>query len=228
MIALLIRNFDGYKIALIIAVCQPNFVPLRTMRICVLCDDDAWKSLFVGQEVTLLDAEQAFDVLPDDVLFDLRDEAWDLMRYQAYGGPVFLAAVVGTRMEHNAPANLIRINAWPGMLTRPAVEAVGDPSIRPAAEAVLLSLGKTIAWVDDLVGMVSPRVITMIINEAGFAWEEGVSQKASIDVAMKLGTNYPLGPFEWGTMIGWHRLKQLQKALANEAGLYQPSQTLSS
>jgi 3-hydroxybutyryl-CoA dehydrogenase len=45
---------------------------------------------------------------------------------------------------------------------------------------------------------------------------------------MRLGTNYPLGPFEWGTMIGWHRLKQLQKALAKEAGLYQPSQTLSS
>ncbi|MGB4772122.1 MAG: 3-hydroxyacyl-CoA dehydrogenase family protein [Chitinophagaceae bacterium] len=198
------------------------------MRICVLCDDEAWKSLFVGQAITLLDADQAIDVLPDDVLFDLRDEAWDLKRYQEYSGPVFLAAVVGTRTQHNAPANLIRINAWPGMLTRPAVEAVGDLSIRPAAEAVMLSIGKTVAWVDDLVGMVSPRVITMIINEAGFAWEEGVSQKASIDVAMKLGTNYPLGPFEWGTMIGWHRLKQLQKALANEAGLYQPSQTLTS
>jgi 3-hydroxybutyryl-CoA dehydrogenase len=114
------------------------------------------------------------------------------------------------------------------MLTRPAVEAVGDPSIRPAAEFILANLGKTVAWVDDLVGMVSPRVIAMIINEAGFAWEEGVSQKASIDVAMRLGTNYPLGPFEWGPMIGWHRLKQLQKALAKEAGLYQPSQTLSS
>ena len=198
------------------------------MRICVLSNDEAWKSLFVGQAVTLLDADHATDVLSDDVLFDLRDEAWDLERYLQYHGPVFLAAVVGTRAEHKAPAHVVRINAWPGMLSRPAVEAVGDASIRPAAESVLSCLGKTIAWVDDLVGMVSPRVIAMIINEAGFAWEEGVSQKASIDVAMKLGTNYPLGPFEWGTMIGWQRLKQLQKALAKEAGLYQPSQTLSS
>jgi 3-hydroxybutyryl-CoA dehydrogenase len=228
MIALLIIKFDGHKIALIIAVCQPNFVPLRTMRICVLSDDEAWTSLFEGRAVNLLDADRTTDVLADDVLFDLRDEAWDLERYQQYRGPVFISAVIGTRAAHNAPANVIRINAWPGMLSRPAIEAVGDPLIRPAAETVLSTLGKTVAWVDDLVGMVSPRVITMIINEAGFAWEEGVSQKASIDVAMKLGTNYPLGPFEWGTMIGWQRLQQLQRALAEEAGLYQPSQILSS
>lgn len=198
------------------------------MRICVLCDDDNWTSLFADQAVNLLDVDRATDVLPDDVLFDLRDEAWDLARYQRYQGPVFISAVVGTRAEYHAPEHVVRINAWPGMLARPALEAVGHPSIRPAAEAVLSSLGKTVAWVDDLVGMVSPRVIAMIINEAGFAFEEGVSTKASIDVAMKLGTNYPFGPFEWGTMIGWQRLQQLQKALAKESGLYQPSQTLSS
>ena len=101
------------------------------MRICVLSNDEAWQSLFVGQAVTLLDADHATDVLSDDVLFDLRDEAWDLERYQQYHGPVFLAAVVGTRAEHKAPAHVVRINAWPGMLSRPAVEAVGDASIRP-------------------------------------------------------------------------------------------------
>lgn len=198
------------------------------MRICVLCEDDAWRSLFEGRAVTLLDAGSHTDVQADDVLFDLRDEAWDLERYQRYKQPVFVAAVVGTLAGHQAPAHVVRINAWPGMLARPAIEAAGNPTIRKAAEDILSSLGKSVAWVDDLVGMVSPRVIAMIINEAGFAWEEGVSEKASIDVAMKLGTNYPFGPFEWGTMIGWQKLKHLQQALAKEAGLYKPSQTLSS
>lgn len=198
------------------------------MRICVLCDDDSWTSLFEGRVVNLLEANSIAEVLPEDVLFDLRDEAWDLARYQQYQGPVFISAVIGTRAAYKAPVNVIRINAWPGMLSRPAIEAVGDPSIQEQAEAVLFSLGKTVAWIDDLVGMVSPRVIAMIINEAGFAFEEGVSQQASIDIAMKLGTNYPYGPFEWGSMIGWHRLRQLQKALAEESIRYQPSQTLSS
>lgn len=198
------------------------------MRICVLCDDDSWTSLFEGRVVNLLEANSNAEVLPEDVLFDLRDEAWDLVRYQQYQGPVFISAVIGTRAAYKAPLNVIRINAWPGMLSRPAIEAVGDPSIQDQAEAVLFSLGKTVAWIDDLVGMVSPRVIAMIINEAGFAFEEGVSQQASIDSAMKLGTNYPYGPFEWGSMIGWHRLRQLQKALAEESIRYQPSQTLSS
>lgn len=197
------------------------------MRICVLCDDDAWRSLFEERAITLLDAGSHAEVLAEDVLFDLRDEAWDLERYKKYTGPVFVAAVVDTLRQHQAPAQVVRINAWPGMLSRPAIEAAASPSIRKAAEEVLSTIGKSVAWVDDLVGLVSPRVIAMIINEAGFAWEEGVSEKASIDVAMKLGTNYPFGPFEWGSMIGWDRLKQLQQALAREAGLYQPSQTLS-
>ena len=198
------------------------------MRICVLCDDDSWTSLFEGRVVNLLEANSNAEVLPEDVLFDLRDEAWDLARYQQYQGPVFVSAVIGTRAAYKAPVNVIRINAWPGMLSRPAIEAVGDPSIQDQAEAILFSLGKAVAWIDDLVGMVSPRVIAMIINEAGFAFEEGVSQQASIDIAMKLGTNYPYGPFEWGSMIGWQRLKELQKALAEESIRYQPSQTLSS
>jgi 3-hydroxyacyl-CoA dehydrogenase len=42
----------------------------------------------------------------------------------------------------------------------------------------------------------------MIINEAYFALEDNVSTKAETDIAMKLGTNYPYGPFEWGQLIG--------------------------
>ncbi|HRG10176.1 MAG TPA: 3-hydroxyacyl-CoA dehydrogenase family protein, partial [Cyclobacteriaceae bacterium] len=48
----------------------------------------------------------------------------------------------------------------------------------------------------------TPRVICMIINEAYFTVEEGTATREDVDLAMKLGTNYPLGPFEWTEKIG--------------------------
>ncbi|MCX8491537.1 MAG: 3-hydroxyacyl-CoA dehydrogenase family protein [Cyclobacteriaceae bacterium] len=56
--------------------------------------------------------------------------------------------------------------------------------------------------VADRVGLVTPRVICMIINEAYYTVQEGTASKNDIDIAMKLGTNYPLGPFEWALKIG--------------------------
>jgi 3-hydroxybutyryl-CoA dehydrogenase len=55
--------------------------------------------------------------------------------------------------------------------------------------------------------------VSMIINEAYFALEENVSTKAETDIAMKLGTNYPFGPFEWGQLIGLPKIYSLLKAL---------------
>lgn len=56
--------------------------------------------------------------------------------------------------------------------------------------------------VDDRVGMISPRIICMIINEAYYTFQEGTASKKDIDLGMKLGTAYPYGPFEWANIIG--------------------------
>ena len=47
----------------------------------------------------------------------------------------------------------------------------------------------------DRVGMVTPRVMAMIINEAYFTVQEGTATKSDIDLGMQLGTNY-LGHFD--------------------------------
>jgi 3-hydroxybutyryl-CoA dehydrogenase len=52
-------------------------------------------------------------------------------------------------------------------------------------------------------------VISTIINEALIALMEGVSTREEIDTAMKLGTNYPYGPFEWAEKIGMERVDSL-------------------
>ena len=74
-------------------------------------------------------------------------------------------------------------------------------------------LGTEITLVDDRVGMVTPRIIAMIINEAYYTVQEGTASKADIDTGMKLGTNYPMGPFEWVQKWGLTNIYELLEAL---------------
>jgi 3-hydroxybutyryl-CoA dehydrogenase len=49
---------------------------------------------------------------------------------------------------------------------------------------------------------VAARILATIVNEAASAVAEGVASPDAIDTAMRLGTNYPSGPLEWGERIG--------------------------
>ena len=51
--------------------------------------------------------------------------------------------------------------------------------------------------INDAPGLVVARTIAMLINEAADAVQQGVCTEADADAAMKLGVNYPAGPFEW-------------------------------
>jgi 3-hydroxybutyryl-CoA dehydrogenase len=66
----------------------------------------------------------------------------------------------------------------------------------------------------------------MIINEAYFALEDGVSSKEEIDIAMQLGTNYPYGPFTWGRIIGLKNIYDLLLKMAEINSRYKPSALL--
>ena len=59
-----------------------------------------------------------------------------------------------------------------------------------------------------------PRTIAMIINEAYFALGDKLATATTIDLAMKNGVNYPLGPIEWGEKIGLHNVAQLLEELS--------------
>ena len=80
--------------------------------------------------------------------------------------------------------------------------------------------------VPDTLGMVTPKVVSMIINEAYYALEENVSTKNDIDTAMQLGTNYPYGPFEWAKKIGLNSVYQLLNALSSSVDRYTVSEAL--
>jgi 3-hydroxybutyryl-CoA dehydrogenase len=66
-----------------------------------------------------------------------------------------------------------------------------------AAPQWLCLLGFTPQRVGDTPGLVVARTLAMLINEAAEAVQQGVCSEQDADLAMKLGVNYPAGPFEW-------------------------------
>ena len=159
-----------------------------------------------------------------DLLFE--DNGYDVSHLTNYlKKSVFVNSMNKTIVEIGLP--VIRINAWPGFLKRNIAEvSINDEINKNEVEKILSLLNRKAESVPDLKGFISPRVVSMIINEAYFALEENVSTKEEIDIAMKLGTNYPYGPFEWGKIIGLKNIAGLLTELFITEKRYQPATLL--
>ena len=120
------------------------------------------------------------------------------------------------------PERLVGIGAFPTMLDGGLIElatsSATDEATLTTAKDFVKALGKESAVVQDSIGMVMPRVLCMLINEACFAMMEGVAAGKDIDTAMKLGTNYPSGPVEWGKRIGFTQVEAVLSALHHSFG----------
>ncbi|MFN8595927.1 MAG: 3-hydroxyacyl-CoA dehydrogenase family protein [Anaerolineae bacterium] len=86
------------------------------------------------------------------------------------------------------------------------------------AQQFFSDLGLETAVVQDSVGLVLPRIVCGLVNEAAYALMEDVAQARDIDTAMKLGTNYPRGPLEWGDLIGLDIVLAVLRGLFDEYG----------
>lgn len=179
-----------------------------------------------SKEITFHDDAHSFDqALTDfslilDFTFDDQPEVAELYRDAA--GPLILLNNVKSSLSElwfvsgGWNANIGGFNGLPGFVDRPLWEVTSRENTPDFS--VLNDLG--IAWerVDDRVGMVAPRVISMIINEAYYTVQEGTADRESINMAMKLGTGYPLGPFEWAERIGTANVYELLAALYEDTG----------
>ena len=75
----------------------------------------------------------------------------------------------------------------------PAFQAIRDLAIR---------LDKTPATAEDFPAFIVNRILLPMINEAVYTLYEGVGSVESIDTALKLGANHPMGPLELADFIG--------------------------
>jgi len=77
-----------------------------------------------------------------------------------------------------------------------------DQATYDACLSVVENLGKTAAPAEDFPAFIVNRILIPMINEAVYTLYEGVGSVQSIDQAMKLGANHPMGPFELADFIG--------------------------
>lgn len=108
--------------------------------------------------------------------------------------------------------NLYGFNGLPTFVNREILE-VSSYKNDEGLKLLCRQLNTDFEIVKDRVGMVTPRVIFMIINEAFYTVQEGTATKEDIDKGMKLGTNYPYGPFEWLERIGIHHVYETLEAI---------------
>ena len=166
---------------------------------------------------------QSFDACID-LLFDNNAERIDWLKNLQ--SPIIVINSVIIPLK-DIQQDFIRINAWNTFLKRPVIEAAAtNPALKTKAQELFLNLGRKTEWVADIKGFITPRVVASIINEAFFTLAEKVSTEEEIDIAMKSGTNYPYGPFEWSKQIGIQHIYALLAALSKEQGRYQPSALL--
>lgn len=111
----------------------------------------------------------------------------------------------------------VGISAFPTLTENSLMELA--PSLhttKTAADGITELLGqakKETAMVQDGVGMVMPRILCQIVNEALFTVQNDVASPHDIDEAMKHGTNYPHGPIAWGERIGFATVVSVLDAL---------------
>jgi 3-hydroxybutyryl-CoA dehydrogenase len=116
--------------------------------------------------------------------------------------------------NHQLKSQIFGFNGLPTFLNRSILEvSILKKEDEPQLIALCKALNTEYLIVDDRVGLVTPRVICMIINEAYYTVQEGTATKEDIDLAMKLGTNYPYGPFEWCQRIGVTHVYELLEAV---------------
>ncbi|GGN03853.1 3-hydroxyacyl-CoA dehydrogenase [Streptomyces fuscichromogenes] len=114
--------------------------------------------------------------------------------------------------------------------TRIALSAGHDTLPQTLSEAIGLfqALGKEVSVIGDVPGMIVARTVARVIDLAHDAVAKGVATEEDIDTAMRLGVNYPLGPFEWSRRLGrdfaYDLLDDLH--LRDPSGRYAPSLAL--
>ena len=203
------------------------------MRIVVLAPPEMaaeFKAKFADTEAGLQPVFlQNYEDLPPhleqtDVVFDffLAENHEQLRVYAGHSHlTVFVNAVLvqlaSLAAAQDFSCTLFGFNGLPTLFNRPVLEvSLCHASDEEALRTLCKQLGTDILLVEDRVGMVTPRIICMIINEACYTVQEKTASSSDVDLSMKLGTNYPRGPFEWANQLGLRTVCKVLEAVYND------------
>jgi len=185
-------------------------------------------------DITYFDIFNPIEDLEDftqfDVIFDLSSDEMEsaFLPYEILrDNQIIILNTVKTTLSEikltilsECNCQIFGINALPTFLGNKIKEVsilFDDNSQIADIHPVFEPLGWKYTVVKDRVGLVSARILFMIINEAFYTLEEGTSTKEDINIAMKLGTNYPKGPFEWVDEIGIEHIYEVLDAMQKDS-----------
>lgn len=129
------------------------------------------------------------------------------------------------------PEKVIAMHFFNPVHKMPLVEIVrgletSDETAQVIQQAAI-QMGKETVVVNEFPGFVTSRISALVGNEAFYMLQEGVGTAEEIDKAIKLGLNYPMGPFELGDLVGLdtrlNNLKYLHEKLGEK---YRPAPLL--
>lgn len=130
------------------------------------------------------------------------------------------------------PERLLGFATFYPLEKRKVIELAAGLNTKPPAmetgKAFVAALGREAAAVKDAPGLVFPRILSLIINEAARSLDERIATPEEIDLGLRLGTNYPQGPLRWGDEIGLDEILAVIEGLQEETGddRYRPAPLL--
>jgi 3-hydroxybutyryl-CoA dehydrogenase len=113
--------------------------------------------------------------------------------------------IIVDRTLDDATATAIAIAPSDGCPAAAIAEAIG----------LFQSAGIAVHVIDDIPGMIVTRTVAMLANLAADAVASGVASAEDVEVAMRLGVNYPRGPIAWGQQWGTRTVLAILDSLEN-------------
>ncbi|HRE41094.1 MAG TPA: 3-hydroxyacyl-CoA dehydrogenase family protein [Ignavibacteria bacterium] len=113
---------------------------------------------------------------------------------------------------------LFGVGIYPTFSSAKNIEVTKSNLTSPELTNVITDIFENSIWVEDRTGLINLRIISLIINEAYLVLQEKTADAKDIDIAMKLGTNYPYGPIEWSERIGLDLIYNILQSMYNEYG----------
>jgi 3-hydroxybutyryl-CoA dehydrogenase len=174
---------------------------------------------------------ELMDLVGIDVNYGVSDSVWQQLGQPArlMPNPIQADLYQKGRLGRKTKSGFYSYETEP---PRPAVAVEAkkftvSPEVRDAVQEVVNRATSTPGT--ELQNYMFSRALIAILNEAALAFDDGVATRADIDTAMRLGTNYPRGPWEWIDKIGVERCHRLLRALNSSVtdGRFAPAKSLS-
>ncbi|KML34267.1 3-hydroxyacyl-CoA dehydrogenase [Rossellomorea marisflavi] len=184
--------------------------------------------------IAVSDADFVIEAVPEDR--ELKRSVFQVLDAHAPGSCYFATNTstmspteIGSYTKR--PQKVIAMHFFNPVHKMPLIEIIKgletDEETVEAVRKAARSMGKETVIINEFPGFVTSRISALVGNEAFIMLQEGLGTPEDIDKAIKLGLNYPMGPFELGDLVGLdtrlNNLKYLHEKLGDK---YRPAPLL--